>query len=594
MALLGLNDVTMSYGGPALLDAVSLQIERGERIALVGRNGEGKSTLLRLLAGSEKPDRGVITIQNGVRVGTLPQSVPRELPGTVLEIAEDGGGDDWEIADRAYQAVVRLGLDPDALFNSLSGGQKRRALLARALARQPEVLLLDEPTNHLDLDSIDWLEHFLLRYPGALLFVTHDRAFLRRLATRIVELDRGRLTSWAHGYDRYLALRQELREAEEKQNALFDKKLAQEETWIRQGVKARRTRNEGRVRALMELRRQRSLRRSELGSATMAIQSAELSGRKVITATDLAYAWDGVPAVAGFSATILRGDKIGMIGPNGCGKTTLLKLLLGQLAPQSGKVEHGTNLEIAYFDQHREVLKDDLSVAENVAGENDFVVIDGRRRHVISYLEDFLFPPDRSRAKVRVLSGGERNRLLLARLFTKPSNLLVLDEPTNDLDADTLELLEDLLVEYTGTVLLVSHDRDFLNEVVSSTFVFEGGGRVTEYVGGYDDWVRQRPAAAAGDEEEAPAPPPPPPAAKPARKLSFKQKHELEQLPARIEQLEQELEALHQKLADPAFFKSAGDEVRRASERAEKIPPELETAYARWQELEQIRAEEAG
>ena len=584
----------MSYGGPALLDAVSLQIERGERIALVGRNGEGKSTLLRLLAGAEKPDRGVITIQNGVRVGALPQSVPRELPGTVLEIAEDGGGDDWEIADRAYQAVVRLGLDPDARFNDLSGGQKRRALLARALARQPEVLLLDEPTNHLDLDSIDWLEHFLLRYPGALLFVTHDRAFLRRLATRIVELDRGRLTSWAHGYDRYLTLRQELREAEEKQNALFDKKLAQEETWIRQGVKARRTRNEGRVRALMELRRQRSLRRNELGSATMAIQSAELSGRKVITATDLTYAWDGTPTVAGFSATILRGDKIGVIGPNGCGKTTLLKLLLGQLAPQSGKVEHGTNLEIAYFDQHREVLKDDLSVAENVAGENDFVVIDGRRRHVISYLEDFLFPPDRSRAKVRVLSGGERNRLLLARLFTRPANLLVLDEPTNDLDADTLELLEDLLVEFTGTVLLVSHDRDFLNEVVSSTFVFEGGGRVTEYVGGYDDWVRQRPAPATEEDDQAPPPAPPPVAKKPARKLTFKQKHELEQLPARIEQLEQELAVLHGKLADPGFFKTGGDDVRRATERAELIPPELETAYARWQELEQIRAEEAG
>jgi ATP-binding cassette subfamily F protein uup len=591
MALLGLQNVSISYGGPKLLDAVSLQIERGERIALVGRNGEGKSTLLRLLEGIEKPDGGGITIQNGVRVGALPQSVPRELPGTVFDIVHgeaDGVMHEWEVSQRAQKTITRLGLDPEATFTSLSGGQKRRALLARALIHEPEVLLLDEPTNHLDLASIEWLESFLLRYPGALLFVTHDRAFLRRLATRIVELDRGQLTSWAHGYDRYLALRQELREAEEKQNALFDKKLAQEETWIRQGVKARRTRNEGRVRALMELRRIRGQRRLETGKAVMQIQSAEQSGRKVITAENVSFAWDGAPVVADFSTIIFRGDKIGLMGPNGCGKTTLLKLLLGQLAPQSGKVEQGTKLEIAYFDQHREALKEDMTVAENVAGENDHVMIEGRRRHVISYLEDFLFPPERSRSKVRVLSGGERNRLLLARLFTRPSNLLVLDEPTNDLDAETLELLEDLLVEYPGTVLLVSHDREFLNNVVSGTLVFEGDGQVTDFVGGYDDWLRQR--AAPPPVEPARAAPPAPP--KRPRKLSFKQRHELEALPGRIEALETELEALHQQLADPTFFKKPAAEVRVATERAEQIPHELEKAFALWQELEQIQPEE--
>jgi ABC transport system ATP-binding/permease protein len=591
MALVGLQEVSISFGGPRLLDGVTLQIERGERIALVGRNGEGKSTLLRILAGEEKPDHGNVAVQTGVRVGALPQSVPRELPGSVQAIVHgeaDGHEPEWELAERAERAVARLGLDPEASFNSLSGGQKRRALLARALVHQPDVLLLDEPTNHLDLESIDWLEQFLLRYPGALLFVTHDRAFLRRLATRIVELDRGRLTSWAHGYDRYLQLRQELREAEEKQNALFDKKLAQEETWIRQGVKARRTRNEGRVRALMELRRLRSLRRLEPGQVTMQIQSADLSGRKAIAVEGLGYAWSGAPVVANFSTTIMRGDKIGIIGPNGCGKTTLLKLLLGQLAPQAGRVEHGTNLEIAYFDQHREVLYEDRSVAENVAGENDYVLIDGRRRHVIGYLEDFLFPPERSRARVRVLSGGERNRLLLARLFTRPSNLLVLDEPTNDLDAETLELLEDLLVEYPGTVLLVSHDREFLNDVVSETLVFEGEGRVTEYVGGYDDWVRQRPAPPPVERAAAPEPPPAP---KRARKISFKQRKELEEMPGRIVALETELAELQQQMSAPEFFKSPPEEVRRVADRAAQIPPELEAAFALWQELDQIQAD---
>jgi len=589
MALISLQNVSISYGGPLLLNAVSLQLDAGERSALVGRNGEGKSTLLRLIEGAEQPDNGSITIQAGLRVGVLPQSVPCDLPGSVFDIVHGRVDDhlhEWEVAQRARTIITRLGLEPAALFNALSGGQKRRTLLARALVHAPDVLLLDEPTNHLDLPAIEWLESFLLRYPGALLFVTHDRAFLRRLATRIVELDRGHLTSWAYGYDRYLELRQAQREIEEKQNALFDKKLAQEETWIRKGVKARRTRNEGRVQALLELRRQRRQRRDETGKAVMQIQTAELSGRKVITAEEVAFGWGGAPLVAGFNTTIFRGDKIGLMGPNGCGKTTLLKLLLGQLAPHAGTVTHGTKLEIAYFDQQRETLNDELTVAENIAGTNAYVMVAGRLRHILGYLEDFLFPPERARTKVRVLSGGERNRLLLARLFTKPSNLLVLDEPTNDLDAETLELLEDLLVEYAGTILLVSHDREFVNNVVSDTLVFEGDGRVTDYVGGYDDWLRQRPApevAMAAAPQDAAALP----VAAPPRMSRFKVRLELAALPGRIEQLDAELAAVHQQMTAPDFFKAAPDEIRRLSERAAQIPHELEAAYALWQELEQ-------
>jgi ATP-binding cassette subfamily F protein uup len=596
MALVTLQNVSISYGGPLLLNAVALQLEPGERSALVGRNGEGKSTLLRLIEGTEQPDKGSISIQAGTRVGVLPQSVPRDLPGSVFDIVHGRVDDhlhEWQVAPRARTTITRLGLDPAALFSALSGGQQRRTLLARALVHQPEVLLLDEPTNHLDLPAIEWLESFLLRYPGALLFVTHDRAFLRRLATRIVELDRGRLSSWAYDYDRYQELRQAQREIEEKQNALFDKKLAQEETWIRKGVKARRTRNEGRVRALQELRLQRRQRREETGKAVMQIQSAEVSGRKVICAEGVTFGWDAAPLVADFSATIFRGDKIGLMGPNGCGKTTLLKLLLGQLAPQAGTVTHGTKLEIAYFDQQRETLNDELTVAENVAGSNAYVMVAGRSRHIIGYLEDFLFPAERARTKVRVLSGGERNRLLLARLFTQPSNLLVLDEPTNDLDAETLELLEDLLVEYTGTILLVSHDREFVNNVASDTLVFEGDGRVTDYVGGYDDWLRQRPApetdvAAAVQNAVAPAAPASP------RRSNFKLRQELAALPGRIEQLDAELAAVHQQMTAPDFFKVPPDELRRLSERAAQIPRELEAAYALWQELEQLHATAKG
>ncbi len=578
----------MAYGGPLLLDDASLQIESGERICLVGRNGEGKSTLLRLITGTEKPDRGEIIAQAGVRIGFLPQSVPRDMPGTVHDVVMEGippGLDDWEAEQRASTVIARMGLREEDPFAALSGGQKRRALLAQALVREPDVLLLDEPTNHLDLESIEWLESFLLRYRGALLFITHDRAFLRRLATRIVELDRGKLTSWNFPYDRYLALRQEQLEAEEKLNALFDKKLAQEETWIRQGVKARRTRAQGRVHALERMRLERSQRRERTGSVQMHIQTFALSGRKVITADNISYAWGDVPVVSGLTTQIMRGDKVGIIGPNGCGKTTLLKLLLGQLAPQQGSVEHGTNLEVAYFDQHRERLDDTRSVAENACGESDYVTFNGKRRHIMSYLEDFLFAPERSRTPVRALSGGERNRLLLARLFTRPFNVLVMDEPTNDLDAETLELLEDLLVEHDGTLLLVSHDRAFINNVVTSTLVFEGSGRIAEYAGGYDDWLRQRarPAANTGTADTAKSP-----ASSPEKpqKLSMKERKELGELPGRIEAMEAEIKELDAALADPAFFKRPADEVRRATDRLAALNDDLERAINRWAELE--------
>jgi ATP-binding cassette subfamily F protein uup len=590
MPLLSAQNLCIQYGGPLLLDNASLFIESGERIALVGRNGEGKSTLMRILCGTEKPDSGSVNLQSGVRVGFLPQSVPRDMPGTVHDVVLAGveaDADEWQAAQRAETVIARMGLDAAAAFGALSGGQKRRALLARALVQQPDILLLDEPTNHLDIDSIQWMESFLLRYRGALLFVTHDRAFLRRLATRIVELDRGRLKSWAHPYPRYLELRQQELEAEEKRNALFDKKLAQEETWIRQGVKARRTRSIGRVHALEKLRLERSKRREHVGSVTLQVQQSGQSGRKVITALDVSYAWGEHPVVDRLTTQLMRGDKVGIIGPNGCGKTTLIRLLLRQLEPQSGTVEHGTNLEIAYFDQHREAIDDNRTVAQNVCGENDYVIFNGKKRHVISYLEDFLFPPERSRSAAKVLSGGERNRLLLARLFTRPFNVLVMDEPTNDLDADTLELLEDLLVEHEGTLLLVSHDREFINNVVTSTLVFEGDGRVSEYAGGYDDWLRQRPAVAAAP---APASEPAPAAPKkPAPKLSNKLLRELEFLPGRIEAMEKELKDLEQILADPAFFKKPVAEVRQATDRHELLQGEIEAAMARWAELETMR-----
>jgi ATP-binding cassette subfamily F protein uup len=588
MALIGIQNVSMAYGGPKLLDQATLYIERGERICLVGRNGEGKSTLMRLLTGEEKPDRGEVIRQAGVRVGFLPQEVPGAMDGAVTHIVGQGTSgrhDEWEADQRVRLMIERLGLRPADPFNVLSGGQKRRVLLARALVAEPDILLLDEPTNHLDLESIDWMESMLLRYAGSVIFVTHDRAFLRRLATRIVELDRGKISSWDCPYDRYLERRQEALLAEEKHNALFDKKLAQEEVWVRQGIKARRTRNEGRVRALKKLREERRQRREQIGKVNLEWSAAEMSGRKVITAKKVSFAWAGTPLVRDFSMSIMRGDKIGLIGPNGCGKTTLLKILLQQLAPQTGRVEHGARVAAAYFDQHRELLDENKSVAENVAGDNDHVVINGARRHVLSYLEDFLFAPDRSRTPVRALSGGERNRLLLARLFTIPANVLVLDEPTNDLDMETLELLEELLVDFPGTVLLVSHDREFLNNVVTSSLVFEGEGVVREYVGGYDDWLAQRPKPVETKPALAEEKPDPPPPAR-SRKLTNREREELAALPARIEQLERELAALQAALHDPDLYRKPPGEVKAATDRATSLPAEIDAAYARWHELE--------
>ncbi|MFH0881233.1 MAG: ATP-binding cassette domain-containing protein [Lentisphaerota bacterium] len=591
MALIGLQNVRIAFGGPLLLDSVSLQIEKGERVCLLGRNGEGKSTLLRILAGELEPPTGVISRQKDLRVGYMPQQVPKEAPGTVADVVAEGLGkikDEWERTRLIQKAMSQMGLDPKEIFNGLSGGQKRRALLARALVREPDLLILDEPTNHLDIASIQWLENFFLRWPGTLLFVTHDRVFLRKLSTRIVELDRGHLANWDCPYDKYLERKQAQLEAEEQQNAVFDKKLAQEETWLRKGVKARRTRNEGRVRDLMRLRAERNARREVGGSVNMQLQTAERSGMKVITAKNLSYTWGREPILSGFSAQIMRGDKIGLMGPNGCGKTTLLNLLLGRLAPQEGTVEHGTKLEVAYFDQHRAQLDEDQSVAYNIADGNETVLICGRTRRVISYLEDFLFAPDRSRTPVRALSGGERNRLLLARLFSKPSNVLMLDEPTNDLDVETLDLLEDLLVEYTGTLLLVSHDREFINEVVTSTLVFEGQGRVVEYVGGYDDWLKQRPLPEEPQprKKETATEPPKPPPSRP-RKLSFKERKELESLPQQIEALEKELEELHRQMSDPAYYRSPPETISANAERAKQIPEELDQAYARWAEIEE-------
>jgi ATP-binding cassette subfamily F protein uup len=635
MAVVSLRDIEINFTGTMVLDKVSLQIEPGERVCLLGRNGEGKSTLLSIIEGVLAPDSGSVDYAKGARVAMLPQEVPKGLDGLVYDIAAQGLGeagahltayhhaaraladapdtDQSEVVARLEKAqhaleesggwphhqaietvLSHLKLDGDAPFDSLSGGTKRRALLARALVSQPDLLILDEPTNHLDIESITWLEDFLIRQSAAVLFVTHDRAFLRRLATRIVELDRGRLYNWDCDYATYLERKEADLDAEAKQNHNFDRKLAEEEAWIRQGIKARRTRNMGRVRDLIALRKERQARRERTGSARMVIQEAERTGKLVIEATDLCFGFDEAPIVSDFSMAIMRGDKVGLIGPNGVGKTTLLKLLLGEIAPQAGSIRHGVNLQITYFDQLRGQLKENKSARDNVADGNDFIEIGDKRKHVMGYLKDFLFSPDRARVPVSVLSGGERNRLLLAKLFTRPSNVLVMDEPTNDLDAETLDLLEELLMDYPGTLLLVSHDRAFLNNVVTSTIAFEGNGHVAEYVGGYDDWLRQRPdkqaepARACQPKAETKAP------ATPARKkLSYKEKFELEKkrealkaLPALIDKLEADLEILHAKMADKDYFKNSGAAMADDQRRLESVELELENAYETWEELE--------
>lgn len=588
MALISVDELHVAYGGRSLLDGASLQIERGERIGLLGRNGEGKSTLLSVLGGDLPLDSGTVSVSAGVKIRALPQQIPTDLRGTVEDVVQSGRESRNE-ADHPVQRICSLlQLDPGQAFETLSGGQKRRTLLGRALVEEPDLLLLDEPTNHLDLDSIGWLEQFLARFSGSLLFVTHDRAFLQRLATRIIELDRGQLTSWNCGYEKYLERKAALLAGEEKQWAVFDKKLAQEEVWVRQGIKARRTRNEGRVRALEQLRRERAARRERSGSVRMTIQDASRSGNRVITAKRVHYTYPGCTVLQDFSTTITRGDRVGIIGPNGCGKTTLLNLLLGHLSPDQGTVKHGAALEPAYFDQHREQLDENRSVFDNLADGNDKVLVGGRSRHVISYLQDFLFSREQIMGAVSGLSGGERNRLLLARLFTRPSNLLVLDEPTNDLDTETLELLETRLLDYEGTVLVVSHDRTFLDNLCTSTLVFEGEGRVGGYVGGYSDWAawvagqaRADSASVSKSPERTRQKPDRP------RKLSNREREAWESLPGRIEELEQELAALQDYLADPATYRGDPDEIRRATERVHRIPEDIDVAFHQWAELDE-------
>ncbi len=592
MALISCRNLHLAWGGRALLENAGLQIEPGERIGLVGRNGEGKSTLLSVLAGVMEPEQGEVILESGARVSLLEQKIPEGLFGTVEDVVR-GGMRGLEESGYAIQRLCSLlQIDPSKEFQALSGGQKRRALLARALAAEPDVLLLDEPTNHLDLESIRWLETFLLRFQASLLFVTHDRAFLQKLSTRILELDRGRLTSWSCDYPTYLRRKEKLLDNEEKEWALFDKALAREEEWIRQGIKARRTRNEGRVRALKNLRTRRAERRARVGEVRLNIQQAERSWAKVITAKRLTFGFPDTPIVRDLSTTILRGDKVGIIGPNGCGKTTLLNLLLGTLAPVEGTVKHGGSLEIAHFDQHREKLREDQSLADSVTTASH-VVLDGERRHVLTYLQDFLFSPEQARQPVSTLSGGERNRLLLARLFTRPANVLVLDEPTNDLDLETLELLETRLLEYNGTVLVVSHDRAFLDNLCTSTLVFEGNGVVKEFVGGYSDWRRVvdgRPEKdQTGTRTRKKVPPPLRPTREPpdkAKRLSFKERRERDSLPGRIEALEEELRVLHERMSDPVFFKGDAEEIRKATEESQRLPGEIEALYSRWAELD--------
>ena len=621
MPLLGLNGVSLAFHGPPLLDEVTLTIDDGERIGLLGRNGAGKSTLLKLLAGSLKPDAGDIARQVGLRVAGLEQDVPLDLDGAVRAVMLEQCGvaeshHPWEIETRVDQLIAALALDPEASIPTLSAGSKRRVLLATALALDPDLLFLDEPTNHLDIEAITHLEEVLERRRGALVFVTHDRSFLRRVATRILDLDRGAIRSYRFGYDAYLEKREDELRVEAEQAVQFDKKRAQEEAWLRRGIKARRTRNEGRVRALIAMRDERRARREVQGRAAASLQEAERSGRIVLRADRIAYAYER-PIVREFSTTVLRGDRVGIIGPNGCGKTTLLRLLLGELAPQSGELVTGVKVEAAHFEQLHDVLDDSKTVVDNVADGREMISINGQPRHVVGYLRDFLFSGEQIQGPVTRLSGGERRRLQLARLLARPTNLLVLDEPTNDLDLETLELLEDLLLEFQGTLLVVSHDREFLNNVVTSTIAFEGDGEWREYVGGYDDWVRQRaettrdrPRATgrareqgaggrsnAGTIEERS--PDPRAGSDPSadtkrtevrpKRLGFKEVRELEALPGKIEGLEAEREKLIALLASPALYATRAAEVGPTRDRLAAVEAELHQAMDRWLELESLR-----
>lgn len=637
MALLSINQLTFTYSTPTLLDEVTLHVERGERIGLVGRNGAGKSTLLKLINGELMPDDGSIDVSPDVVVAKLAQEVPDTEAQSAFSVAACGFDDlatavsdyrrlnialqageelnaadqtayekasmeladaeQWDAADRLEGLLAEMQLPADDDFSSLSAGMKRRVLLAQAMIRRPDILLLDEPTNHLDITSILWLQNYLTRFSGTLIFITHDRTFLQDMANRIVEVDRGRLFDWTCDYQMFLKRRDDLLAAEEVAQAQFDRKLAEEEKWIRQGIKARRTRNEGRVRALKKMRQERSERRNKQGTAKVTLQEADRSGRLVAKVRGVSHGYDGVTLIDDFSTTVYRGDRIGIIGPNGIGKSTILKILLGQLQPDSGTVKMGTNLEVAYFDQLRDQLVQDKSARENIGEGKDELIIDGRKRHVMGYLQDFLFAPERAHTRVEFLSGGERNRLLLAKMFAKPANILVLDEPTNDLDSETLDLLEETLTEFQGTLLLVSHDRSFINNVVTSTIVFEGDGVVNEYDGGYDDWKRQYDARKAtgrlADQSLAVSPSEvkaassgTQAAAKVKKKLSYKEQAELDKLPLLIDELETKQTELEQQMADPEFYKEGGDKIAKVQKELDKVAGKLKVAFERWEILD--------
>ena len=631
MALIGMRNVCWGFGEPPLLENVTFQIGKGERVSLVGRNGVGKSTLLKLLGGEMLPDSGDIWRQQGISVAALEQDVPAGFDGTIFDVVAEGlgetgralaehnqicrytetkgnpqlvkrrdelqqilnVGEGWELLTRVENILSQTRLDPENRFADLSAGLKRRTLFARVLACKPDLLLLDEPTNHLDIDTIIWMEEFILRHVKTLLFITHDRAFLKKIASRIMELDRGRLVSYDCDYATYLERRQAALESEETQNGVFDKKLSQEEAWIRKGIKARRTRNEGRVRSLQKMRAAFQTRRQKIGYVRLQVQEAERTGKLVIEARSVSFSYGQTPIVRGFSTVIMRGDKVGIIGPNGVGKSTLLKILLKEVSPETGSVRHGTNLQFVYFDQLRAQLDEQKTVRENIVAGNDFIIFNGQKRHAISYLQGFLFSPERCRTPVRVLSGGEKNRLLLAKLFTQPANVLVLDEPTNDLDAETLELLEELIFEYQGTLLLVSHDRAFLNNVVTSTIVFEGNSQVVEYAGGYDDWLSQRPQLVSErlPEKNGAKKVRPKPKARPSQKLGYIQKRELQDLPQKIEALESEQKELVATLSDPLLYKIKG-EIAGVKSDLDRVEQEIETSYRRWEELETIKSQE--
>ncbi len=593
MPLVSIEDLSIGFRGPLLFDNVTATIDAGQRIGLLGRNGAGKTTLLKMLVDEVQPDSGSIVLAPGTKIARLTQDVPDDLSGTIQSVVLDGQheGDDhqdpWQIQHRVESTLSRMSLDPIADFKTLSSGMKRRVLLARAIASDPDILLLDEPTNHLDIPAILWLEQFLSRWKNTLIFITHDRSFLQNLATRIWEIDRGRLFDWSCDYETFLSRKEASLAAEEKQNALFDKKLAEEEVWIRQGIKARRTRNEGRVRALKAMRSQRSDRREAVGTAKLNIQEAQRSGALVADLKDVSFGYGDQTIVKDFSTTLMRGDKIGIIGPNGVGKTTLLKLLLGELKPDSGTVRLGTNLQVAYFDQLRDTLDPNQTVQENVGEGSDKIEIGGKTKHILGYLQDFLFTPERARTEVRFLSGGERNRALLARLMTRPANVIVLDEPTNDLDSETLELLEEQLTAFTGTLLMVSHDRTFLNNVVTSTIAFESGG-AKEYVGGYDEWMQavarrqETDSSAAATEKAKPIEKAKKPAAK---RLSFNEQRELDQLPGRIESIETKIAAIHDSMSHSGYYQQPADKITKDAEKLQELEASLVDAYARWELL---------